>query len=65
MKTGGEKHDIWKGETHWDCMTPTSKEVVKIAKKNRVKGYKRHARRIAKALTKLFKNQKDPNDVDI
>ena len=36
MKTGGEKHDNWKHDIDWNCMTPTSTKHVKNAKKESV-----------------------------
>ena len=65
MKTGGEKHDIWRDDTHWNCMTPINLQVQKSAKKDRVKSYKRNARRFVKKLTRLFKSKTNPNDIDI
>lgn len=59
MKTGGEKHDNWKHDVDWNCMTPTSTKQVKNAKKERVKEYKRRARRFAKQITRLFIKDED------
>jgi len=59
MKTGGEKHNDWKYDLDWNCMTPlgTDKQIQKkkkAVKKDRIKEYKRSARRLAKRLTSLF-----------
>lgn len=60
MKTGGEKHNNWKYDLDWNLMTPPHgvkkrQKAKKSVKKDRIKEYKRRARRLVKQLTSIWR----------